>query len=83
MKTRSMRAAINAMCKQCLYDPLWHGGGNWRQQVQACTDTKCPLYELRPISKPKRTASMAANDDQNSTICNNPLLGIESGCRTA
>ena len=31
----SMRNAINAKCKDCLYDPV--DGGNWRQQVEACT----------------------------------------------
>ncbi len=48
----SMRKAINDMCKQCIYDPA--DKGNWRQQVQACTSPKCPLYDLRPISKPDK-----------------------------
>lgn len=48
---RSMRAAINAMCKACIYDP-YGGSGTWRQQVEACTSKKCPLFEFRPISAP-------------------------------
>ena len=48
----SLRKAINEMCKECIYDPL-AGLGNWRQQVSACTMPRCPLYPVRPISKPK------------------------------
>jgi hypothetical protein len=44
----SRAAAINAMCKQCIYDPYQRG--NWRQQVEACTSKACPLYEFRPVS---------------------------------
>lgn len=47
----SMRRAINAMCKSCIFDPV--GGGNWRQQVSACSTPSCPLFELRPVSRPQ------------------------------
>ena len=47
-KRPSMRAAINAFCKGCLYDP--GEPGNWRQQVGACAATDCPLFLLRPVS---------------------------------
>lgn len=43
-----MRAAINAKCKECIYDPIG-GQGTWRQQVEACTALGCSLYELRPL----------------------------------
>lgn len=43
-----MRAAINAKCRECIYDPL-SGMGTWRQQVAACTAPNCPLYPLRPM----------------------------------
>ena len=46
--------AINAKCKDCIYDPL--NGGTWLKQVEECTFTGCPLYPYRPIpqaSKPK------------------------------
>lgn len=45
----SLRAAINAKCKECIYDPL-SGGGTWRQQVEACTSYKCPLFPVRPVA---------------------------------
>jgi len=44
----SLRKAINNKCKECIYDEK--GGGTWRQQVEACTATKCPLYPVRPVS---------------------------------
>ena len=47
-KRPSMRKAIDAMCKHCIYDE--NGTGNWRQQVEACTPPKCPLFDLRPVS---------------------------------
>jgi len=43
----SLRKAINAKCKECLYDP--YDKGTWRQQVQACTSPKCPLFAVRPL----------------------------------
>jgi hypothetical protein len=44
-----MRKAINDKCKECIYDPV-AGPGTWRQQVEECPCTSCPLYALRPIS---------------------------------
>jgi hypothetical protein len=38
--------AINAKCKDCIFDPV--GGGSWRQQVERCTSTDCALFEHRP-----------------------------------
>lgn len=46
---KSLRRAINEMCRECIVDPIG-GGGTWRQQIEACTATKCPLYEYRPVS---------------------------------
>ena len=45
----SLRAAIDAMCKSCLYDPEERGG--WRQQVEACAVTRCKLYPVRTGSR--------------------------------
>jgi hypothetical protein len=47
----SMRAAINAKCKDCIYDDC--APGNWRQQVAACTISTCSLWPYRPKSKPR------------------------------
>ena len=48
----SLRQAINAKCRECLYDPGC-GGGHWRQQITDCTDPKCSLYPVRPTTKSK------------------------------
>ena len=44
----SPQQAINAKCKDCIYDE--HNGGTWRDQTEACTVKSCPLYDLRPVS---------------------------------
>jgi len=57
----SLRAAINAKCKDCIYDPK-SGLGTWRQQVQGCTSVNCPLWAVRPLSageKAEETANLA------------------------
>jgi hypothetical protein len=65
IKRPSMRAAINAMCKGCIYDPA--EPGNWRQQVGACQITGCPLWPLRPTSQSgQRTANSAAESSDPS-----------------
>ena len=43
---KSLRKAIDAMCKDCTYDEL--DKGTWRQQVAACTIKRCPLHSVRP-----------------------------------
>lgn len=48
----SLRQAINAKCKECIYDPI--GRGTWRQQVEACTSYACPLYPIRPKAMLRR-----------------------------
>ena len=43
----SLRAAVDAKCKDCIYDPR-SGGGTWREQVAQCTVTRCALWPVRP-----------------------------------
>jgi len=50
---QSLRKAINDKCRECIFDPNG-GGGNWRQQVEACTSPSCPLYPVRPVSNPQK-----------------------------
>ena len=45
----SFRDAINAKCKECIYDPIG-GSGTWRAQTEACTSRDCPLFPVRPVS---------------------------------
>lgn len=61
----SLRAAINAFCKHCLYSP--DEPGAWRQQITACTSYKCPLYPVRPTSKVRivnESGEMAPKQDK-------------------
>jgi hypothetical protein len=43
------RERVNAKCRDCIYDPK-SGLGTWRQQVEACPSTSCPLWDIRPKS---------------------------------
>ena len=52
-KLPAYKASVYAKCKACIFDPE-HGGGHWRQQVEACTSNNCELYGVRPKSKGKR-----------------------------
>ena len=40
--------AIDKMCKECIYDP---GNGSWKEQVERCTSSQCPLFIHRPTTK--------------------------------
>ena len=52
MTAPSLRQCINAKCKDCIYD-VHSGLGAWRMQVTACTAVRCPLWPVRPTSKPR------------------------------
>lgn len=45
----SLRGSINLKCRECLYDA--NGAGTWRQQIEACTAYRCPLFSVRPVSE--------------------------------
>ena len=64
-KKRSRRQAIEEYCKECSYDPEDKGAGTWRQQIEACVMSDCPLYEFRPLSRtnsPTLLSGVAKND---------------------
>lgn len=44
----SPQKAIAAHCKGCIYDP--EEKGTYQDQIEACTITKCELYEHRPMT---------------------------------
>jgi len=46
------RATLNKHCRDCVYDPT--NGGNWVQQVEACTVESCAWWEHRAKSKPHK-----------------------------
>lgn len=57
---RSLRKAVNEHCRDCIYDHMDKGAGNWRQQVTNCTVAKCALYEVRPMSKSRKAGELAS-----------------------
>jgi hypothetical protein len=44
--------AIEAKCKDCIYDPCEEG--TWRQQAERCELMDCALWPYRPKSRSKR-----------------------------
>lgn len=69
-----LRSAINSMCKDCIYDAS--GKGTWRQQVEACTSYKCPLYDVRPVSIVVKDDCFDLINETDSTI--SPKQGSDS-----
>jgi hypothetical protein len=47
-KSQSLRKAINAHCRSCVYDS--QAAGSWRAQVTLCPCTGCELYGVRPTT---------------------------------
>lgn len=84
---RSLRAAIDAKCKSCVYDP--DARGNWREQVSGCSAANCPLHAVRPISGAfRRELQSGGAVDSGATVPRvhgsknrlpGPALGISEG----
>jgi len=58
--TASLRAAIDAHCKACIYDA--HAAGTVAQQVSVCAVTTCPLWPVRMLPRQALPAWMLARD---------------------
>ncbi len=61
----SLRAAINAKCKDCIYDRC--APGNWRQQVEACAIPTCSLWPYRPKSSATKGEGSSVQKTANLT----------------
>lgn len=62
----SLRKAINDKCRDCCYDPA--DKGTWRQQVESCTITTCPLHPYRPkAASPKKRPNRGQNEQQTTS----------------
>ena len=46
-RSTGLRGAINAMCRNCLYDA--HAAGSAAVQVELCSAWDCPLWKVRPV----------------------------------
>ena len=47
-KPKSMRAAINAKCAECMGCTINETEPGFRSMIRDCTAGDCPLYNLRP-----------------------------------
>lgn len=61
---KSLRAAIDAKCADCTYDPL--AGGTRLQQIIDCTCVSCPLYPVRPQRSPSKQKQLQAQQASES-----------------
>tara|TARA_B100002049_G_scaffold230145_1_gene206697 strand:+ start:381 stop:626 length:246 start_codon:yes stop_codon:yes gene_type:complete len=61
---KSLRAAIDAKCRDCVVDPL--AGGTRLQQIIDCTCASCPLYPVRPQRSPSKQKQMQAQQASES-----------------
>lgn len=43
----SLRQAIDAHCRACIFDPA--APGTWREQVADCASPNCRLFDVRPV----------------------------------
>lgn len=73
----SLRKAIDAKCKECIYDPSQNG--TWRQQVQACTSSGCPLFRDRPLPIAKDSPKLAEKQTVLAQNDEQPIPEDESG----
>ena len=74
-KRRTRQQAIEAMCRDCIYDEL--DEGTWRMQVEQCELSNCPLYQYRPRSRSKSNekADSASVQPHYEGICKSMGLG--------
>jgi len=68
--------AIDAKCKECIYDP--EEDGTWRQQVKACAINTCALHPYRPmpykvrnqpVEREYKTIEVKAMGDTRVALC--------------
>lgn len=76
---KSLRSAINAFCKACIFDREG-ASGSWRQQVEACPSLDCPLYPVRPKSSPKQAVTTLPEMPPVFSHCRE---GDDAGCDVA
>jgi hypothetical protein len=71
----SLRKAINAMCRECIYDPL--AGGTAAKQIECFTITTCPLYPVRPTRRKSSSKPDSKLRDESGRILKKRPLEIE------
>ena len=64
--SKSPMQAIKQFCADCIYDPGCAGNGSMYEQIEGCTDTKCALYDCRPLTGKTKQATRQEIIDQMS-----------------
>jgi hypothetical protein len=78
---RTRQQAINAKCKDCIYDHL--AGGTWRDQVERCGGTDCPLYPHRPGTLAHRGRAPKSLTFAVNQHCGSDLRGMMGSANSA
>lgn len=71
----SRAAAINAKCRDCIYDPK-SGLGTWRQQTEGCAIRSCALWPYRPKSSVKSSSGPNFHAPQTDQAGPGPTQGV-------
>jgi hypothetical protein len=67
VRGRSLRAAVNATCLECV---CWA-----TKAVRDCSDKACPLYAVRPYQKRPQTRRKGGDTAQGRTISSGGGIG--------
>jgi hypothetical protein len=73
-RSSGLRGKVDSNCVYCTYDDQVNG--TWRQQIEACAVTECPLHSVRPRSYRKKTHKADSNISSKPICCEDgPKIG--------
>jgi hypothetical protein len=66
-RSSGLRGKVDSNCVYCTYDNQVNG--TWRQQIEACAVTECPLHSVRPRSYRKKAHEVDSNINPKPICC--------------
>ena len=66
-RSSGLRGKVDSNCVYCTYDD--QVVGTWRQQIEACAVTECPLHSVRPRSYRNKTHEVDSNISSKPIHC--------------
>ena len=73
-RSSGLRGKVDSNCVYCTYDD--QANGTWRQQLEACAVTECPLHSVRPRSYRMKTHKADSNINSKPICCEDgPKIG--------
>jgi hypothetical protein len=66
-RSGGLRARIDSNCVYCTYDQVVPG--TWRQQVEACSVTECPLHTVRSRSLSRQRPKVESDPHSSYIHC--------------